>query len=144
MEFGALIPLWYMTMCCFVVTPLAGLAALAFIRFSLRDIALSKYILATVFLVCLIWFLFPFGQLLYAAIQICRHCPDSTFLPTREILASTFTYAAGLVLIPGTASGFILAFLIVVPTTILVRKSRKKKEDEAAIGDTSNGKKPND
>ena len=132
MEFGALIPLFYMTLCCLIVAPFAGIAALAFIRFSLRDITLAKYILATVLFICLIWFLFPFGQLLFAAIQICRECPESTFLSTKEILTGTFKYAVYLALLPGTTSGFILAFLIVAPTTILIRKIRSGKEEGSA------------
>ena len=129
MEFGALIPLFYMTMCFFVVTPLVGIVVLAFIRFSLRDTALARNLLAGVLLVCIIWFIFPFGQLLVAAIRICQECPDSDFRITSDVLFNTFRYAFRLALLPGTTSGFILSFLFVVPTTFLLRKRKAKMEE---------------
>ncbi len=134
MEFGALIPLWYMSMCCMFSTPLVGIGLLIFIRFSRKDVRLAKYILATVVLVCLLWFIFPFGQLIYSYIRICQVCPESTFKLTRELLISTLGYAARLALIPGSASGFIVAYLVVLPTTLIVRKRRKAKREGQSSG----------
>jgi hypothetical protein len=125
MEFGALIPLYYMMLCCLLGTPVIGIAILIYIRFYLRDLVLAKYILATVLIICLIWFLFPFGQLIYGAISVCQNCPDSDFRITKELIVSVFKYAANLALLQGTASGFLFAFLIVTPTVFIVRKIRK-------------------
>ncbi len=75
MEFGALIPLFYMTLCCLVVTPITGLAALLAIRFALRDTALARNIIITVAAVCLLWFIAPLIQLLVVAIIISQNLP---------------------------------------------------------------------
>ena len=128
MEFGATIPLFFMGLCFCILTPLIGSALLLFIRFSSRDIVLARNIFITVLIVCLLWFVFPMGQLIYAAIAICRECPDSDFRLTGEIFLSTVSYAFRLALMPGTASGFLFAFFVVAPATMIVRRSRKVKD----------------
>ncbi len=123
MEFGTAIPLFYLTLCCVLATPIVGLFGTIFIRFSLEDIQLARNIILTVLAVCLLWFLFPFIQVLVAAFMICRTCPDDVFRLTSEMLAATLRFATGL-LIPGLATGVLLAFIVVLPVTLLVRRFR--------------------
>jgi len=134
MEFGALIPLWYMSMCCLFTTPLIGIGLLVFIRFSKKDVKLSKIVLATVLIICFIWFIFPFGQLLYSYFHICTKHPECAFDITNEMFILTLRHATYLALLPGSSSGFLFAYIIVVPTTHFIRKRKKKKEKSQLTG----------
>jgi len=132
LEFGNAIPLFFLTLCCAVTTPIIGVVALVYIRFSLKDTQLAKAILLSVLIVSLLWFAYPIVQLLVATTLIPSDCPGTEFRITPDILGMTLRYASGL-LIPGVVSGFLLAFVVVTPITLLVRhlRSRSNMNDQA-------------
>ena len=128
MEFGATIPLFFIGLCFLILTPLIGAGLLLFIRYSSRDIVLARNIFITVLIVCLLWFVFPIGQLIYASVVICRECPGSDFRLTGEVFLATVSYAFRLALMPGTTTAFLVAFFIVAPATMIVRRIREGKD----------------
>lgn len=127
MEFGALIPLFYLGLCFQIFTPIIGVILLIIIRFKLRDQALAKNIFYTLLIVCFTWFLTPIVQLIIGAIQVCRYCPDSTFKITGEIIRDTLLHGLWLALMPGAATGFFVALIIVAPINVIVRARKERK-----------------
>lgn len=118
-------------------TPILGTVALIVIRFSINDRQLAKNIFLSVVIISLLWFLYPFIDLLIGTILSCTTCPESTFKLTQEVIFSSFVYAVRS-LIPGVACGFVFAFFIVVPITLLFRQLRRKSDtDESTLVDDS-------
>jgi hypothetical protein len=131
MEFGTLIPLFFIMACCIVLIPIAGFTLLAYIRFSLDDTQLAKNIFITVTGVGILSFLFPIVQLIWSLILIRQdsHCESSIELTAElvgEIFVSTLGYSTRRIL-PGVALGFILAICVVLPITLSVRYLKKRK-----------------
>jgi hypothetical protein len=133
MEFGALIPLFYMGLCFQIFTPIIGVILLLIIRFKLRDQALAKIIFYILLTVSFVWFLIPIVQLIIGAIHICRYCLDSTFRITGEIIRDTLLHGLWLALMPGTATGFLVAFIIVTPINVIVRARKERKTNEIEL-----------
>lgn len=131
MEFGTLIPLFFLQMCCFIVTPIAGFSSLAFIRYSLKDRGLAKNILITVGVVALFAFLYPILGLIRGLILIPLCCPDSAALldaeAVREMTSISVKYAIFLIT-PSLTAGFFIALFFTVPITFLTRYIKGKKE----------------
>lgn len=129
MEFGTLIPLFYMGICCFITIPIAGFFSLAFIRFSLKDKLLAKCILITILIVALVAFIYPILNFIRSLILITFCCPDSKSLPSSktllEMASITLKYALFLIF-PSLTIGFLIAFVVTVPVTFLVRYIKKR------------------
>jgi hypothetical protein len=134
MEFGALIPLYYMGLCCLIFSPIFGVILLLIIRFKFNDLTLARNILRTVMIVCFIWFLLPIVELIIAAIQVCRYCPESTFKITGQIFIDAVVTGLWRALIPGAATGFLVAFFIVTPIVVIGRARKERLTNQ----DTSN------
>jgi hypothetical protein len=131
MEFGTLIPLYFLTMCCFIATPIAGFSSLAFIRYSLKDKGLAKNILLTIGVVALLAFLYPLVGLIRGLILLPLCCPEIAALleaqAVREMTSISVKYALFLI-IPSLTVGFLIALFFTVPITFLARYAKKKKE----------------
>jgi hypothetical protein len=125
MEFGTAIPLAIMTVCCIGIIPIIGSILLAIVRFSFKDKQLTKNILFTVIGVGLASFIFPILQLAWVFIIVPQNCDCETSLViTPEIITEMFLLLVqyGTVLIfPGIALGFIFAFCVTLPITLVVR-----------------------
>jgi uncharacterized membrane protein (DUF373 family) len=135
MEFGALIPLFYISLCCLYTTPIIGIVGWVLIRFSKKDIQLSRNILISVLVITAIWMLYPVVSLFVFSIYSYKVCPDRPFEITSEILRATIGYGLRRIL-PGLATGFAFAFIIVVPITLLLRNIKiKNKSNERTVED---------
>jgi hypothetical protein len=126
LEFGEIFFLDLLGLCCVNAILIIGIIGLILIRFSLKDRQLARNILITVLVVSFCWFIFPLFQLVYVAIAICKSCPDSVFRIDGEIILMSLRWGIYL-LIPGIVSGFLVAFILVVPITLFVRYYRRKK-----------------
>ena len=122
MEFGTLIPLYFLGLGCFIVTPIVGFIILAFIR--LEDKPLARNILITVLGIASVAFLYPILGLILELIYIPLCCPESANLLTSKALLVMIsaTLKAGLFpIIPSLTIGFLIAFIVIVPATLVVR-----------------------
>ncbi len=129
MEFGETIPLFFLTLCLLISAPLVGIIALLVIRFAFKDKQLTKNILYTILAVSLLWFVWPIGQLVYAAILICRECPGASLPSAWQLIGGTLSFSVG-TLIFGIPCGFVMAFLFILPATLAVRFFRQRKGGE--------------
>ncbi len=129
MEFGELVPLFFLFLCLLVATTLGGTIALVVIRFRVKDRRLAKNIVLAVAAVCAVWFLQPFLQLLYMAFMICRKCPESGFRVTWEVVRSTLEFSARS-LICGLPFAYAVAFAIVTPITLAWRSRRNRRDHD--------------
>ena len=124
MEFGEPLLLLYLILCLQVTAPLFGTVALIVIRFAMKDRQLTRNILYTVAAVGLVWFLWPIAQLIYGAVFICRECPGLVFPTASELILFMLGSSARLLLLFGIPCGFVAAFLVVVPATLVARRLR--------------------
>jgi len=131
MEFGALIPLFYMTLCCTTVTPFVGTALLAYIWFRVKDKQLVKNILFTLLGVELFVFMFPILEAVWFLISIPKtqfnNCPCPFSLADIPMLLAAIFQSGIRLLFPGITLGYLVAFFIVVPITLIVRSVKMKK-----------------
>ena len=124
MEFAEPILLLYLVLCLQITAPLFGTVALILIRFALKDRQLTRNILYTVAAVGLAWLLSPIAQLTYGAVFICRECPGLVFPTVSELIRFMLGSSARLLLLFGIPCGFVVAFLVVVPATLVARRLR--------------------
>ncbi len=135
MDFGNTIPFFFLAICCIAVTPIAGFASLAIIRFVLKDKQLATNILFTVMGTGFLSFISPSVQVvLDRALDLmlihlnCGCKPSSAFTPEivgRQLLSALQDGA--FMIYPGIALGFYLALCFVVPITFGVRFFNKEK-----------------
>ena len=123
MEFAEPILLLYFVLCLQLTALLFGTVALLVIRFALKDMQLTKNILYTVGAVALLWFLWPIAQFTYGAVLMCRERPGLVFPTASDLIRSMLGFSARLLTF-GIPCGFIVAFLVVVPATLVARRLR--------------------
>jgi hypothetical protein len=130
MEFPELIVGSLLAVCCTLGGFIAGLAGLLVVRFSYKDKLLARNILLTVLIACLVAFAIPLLELAWGLVGICRYCPQlaSTITPAllKGMLLETLQLSAGS-LVPGSAVGFLIAYAVVSPITVLVRRRRSRR-----------------
>ena len=80
MEFNELIPLHFLSLCFFGLTPIIGFSGLAYIRFSLKDISLARNILVTLIVTAIL----PLLYMGYGVISVIF------ILPTSGLITLTF------------------------------------------------------
>jgi hypothetical protein len=140
MEFGETIPLFFITVCCIGVIPIFGFALLVIIRFSLKDRQLARNIFFSVLGVAVIAYLYPIWQMILSLpllLHVSCGC-DTPIVITPAMVGEMFLSSVqqGVFLVyPGMALGFIFAFAIVLPITLVVRFFTKEK----AISGSNNG-----
>jgi hypothetical protein len=135
MDFGNTIPFFFMAVCCIVVTPFAGFASLAIIRFILKDKQLATNILFTVMGTGLLSFISPTVQVVLARaldlILIHLNCGcEASIGFTPEVVGRRLLSAVqdgAFLIYPGIALGFYFALCFVVPITFGVRFFKKEK-----------------
>jgi len=124
LEFGETIPLLFIFLCALIATPILGTIALFIIRFAFKDRQLTKNIVITILAISILGFIYPFGQLAYAATLTCRACPGSNLRITWDVVVATFKFSAG-TLIFGIPCGYLVAFLLIIPATLAIRFVRR-------------------
>ena len=125
-ELGTLIPRFYISLCCFWSIPIAGIIGLIFIRYSQKDKILSRNILITVLIIIVTYFFYPFIQLIVFSLLPCQPCLDSSFELTSDIVVEMLRASVGYMIF-GSAVGFLIAYLIVTPITLISRRQKMKK-----------------
>jgi len=129
MEFGNTIPLFFITICLLFLIVLGGTVLLLVILFGIKDRKLTRNVLLTLVAVCGAWFLFPLVGLAYGAIAACWYCPEENFHITRDIFLSTLGYSVRTLLI-SIPCGYVIAFGLVLPVTLLARAFRRKEQPD--------------
>jgi hypothetical protein len=129
MEFGETIPLFLLSLCYFGLTPVIGFSGLALIRFSLKDRYLARNIFITIISVAVLPILYMGFGIIQEVLFIPRCCAQNFGFVApalSEILSFSIPYTIWFVYLSFTV-GFIIAFTLVVPITLLIRHRRKKK-----------------
>ncbi len=142
MEFGDTIPLYFITLCCIITTPLIGFSALAFIRFSLKDKALARNILMTnVIVACIpvLYMIYGFIRLIFLIPGCCSKGLNlininlqEILSTTSEIISTTLPFLLWMIFLSLTVS-FLIAFIIVLPATLIFRKLKNENELQGRI-----------
>jgi len=130
MEFGNTIPLTILAMCCLFTVPFAGTVITIFIWFSLKDRLLARNIIVTVLTFGFLAFVFPWLQLIWYIPLIfqmpcCKSVVEFTPRMLLEMVSLLLRYGIGLI-IPGVWLGFLVAFFIVLPFTLVIRHIKKE------------------
>lgn len=132
MEFGEIITLDFLTLCCVIVIPIAGFSVLGFIRFSLQDKILARNIFITIIISIIIsatlLLLYMGYNILSIIFTLPQCCPGSSGLDNFNwsvMIMIALNFAIGAT-IASIIIGFIIAYDIVVPITLIVRYIKKK------------------
>lgn len=134
MEFGNTIPLFFITICLLFLIVLSGTILLLVIIFGIKDRKLTKNVLLTMAAVCGVWSLLPLVGLVYEAIAVCWSCPEETFHITWDIFLSALGYSARTLFI-SIPCGYVIAFGLVLPVTLVLRAFRHNEQPDPAITD---------
>ncbi len=129
MPFASLALLYLLVFFTLAAAPV-GLVIL--LRLRRRDPSLARAMLRTVLAVMAVWFLYPFFQLIYAALVDCRFCPGSGYTFTFEVFLSTLFLGARS-LAPGLIAGFLAADALTLPAVLLARRLRRGRKAAAPI-----------
>jgi hypothetical protein len=121
MEFGETLPLSILALCCFGLTPIIGFSALAYIRFSLKDISLARNIFVTLIATAIL----PFLYMGYGVVSVIIILPRGLItLNLSEILSAYLSEFLRMEFLSLTLS-FLIAFILIVPITFLMRHVNK-------------------
>ena len=124
MEFGALIPLFFITVCLLCSTSIGG-AILLLVLFLRKDKRLAWTLLITLAVVALTWYLVPIISLGVSALQTCVYAPQCSSMYTWELMAGTlvdslYTFFFSI------PCGTVIACGMVLPISLLVSAIRKR------------------
>jgi hypothetical protein len=126
MEFPETIVLSLPTYCLIIATAIAGTIGLLLARFVLKDYQLARTLFFATLAIAALGLLYPLGQLLYAAPNVCRYYPETDFHLTWEMVASTLGFSA-MLLIPGLPCGYLFASAIALPINLATRSIRGRR-----------------
>src|SRR5215207_8634296 len=112
-------------MVCFVIIIILGFAILMFIRDKVRDKQLAKNILVTITSMAALPMLYRSLVFMYGLIYALIYYPERMFSTSWQSFLEQMLEAiaeALVLMIPVLAIGFLVAFLIVVPLTLISRR----------------------
>ena len=121
--------LFYMAPAFIVLGLTIGIIAFLLARTRKKDRQLSRNVLITIVLVCIIWFSVPLILTIVDLIPEFRESPATAISTVPAVLLLALNYSI-VYLIPGAISGLVLAFAIVAPVTLLVRRFRPSMQVE--------------
>lgn len=123
MELIESFPHVYLSLCCFGLIPVAGFSGLAFILFVRKDRLLARNIFITISLAVMISVVYIGFELLMSAFDVPFFYSETSLSITEMIgevlISSQFLMLYGVYF--SLTPGFLIAFGLVLPITILVR-----------------------
>ena len=126
MEFGTLIPLFYMTMCAIIAIWVVGTGLVVALVFRVKNQQLTRNVLLTVAVISTIWFLYPLALSAYRLLLMCRYCPEDNFRITSGVFLSTLEFSTS-TLFFSVPCGYLIAFGLVAPVTLAIRARQERK-----------------